>query len=58
MYLPCLDQGVDYYVGHLVQLEQVISELQLLGPVTVLVDFNTHLGHANLILCFSDNFIF
>ena len=44
VYLPCLDQGVDCYREHLVELERVISESELQGPVVVLGDFNAHLG--------------
>lgn len=43
VYLPCLDLGVDCYREHLVELESVVSEARLLGPVTVLGDFNAHL---------------
>ncbi len=46
VYLPCLDQGVDCYRDQLVELERVISDSQLLGPVVVLGDFNAHLGGA------------
>ena len=46
VYLPCLDQGVDCYREHLVELERVISDSQLLGSVVVLGDFNAHLGGA------------
>ena len=44
VYLPCLDQGVDCYREHMKELERVISESRILGPVTVLGDFNAHLG--------------
>ena len=44
VYLPCLDQGVDCYREHLQELERLISESRLLGPVTLLGDFNAHLG--------------
>ena len=44
VYLPCLDQGLDCYRDHLVELERVVSESELLGPVIVLGDFNAHLG--------------
>ena len=44
VYLPCLDQGVDCYREHLVELERVISESELQGPIMVLGDFNAHLG--------------
>ena len=40
VYLPCLNQGVDCYRAHLVELERVISDSQLLGSVVVLGDFN------------------
>ena len=52
VYLPCLDQGVDCYREHMKELERVISESRILGPVTVLGDFNAHLlgvGSANRI---------
>lgn len=39
VYLPCLDLGVDCYREHLLELERVVSEARLLGPVTVLGDF-------------------
>lgn len=49
VYLPCLDQGVDCYKEHMVELERVVSESELLGPVVVLGDFNAHLGgHGGL----------
>ena len=35
VYLPCLDQGMDIIREHLVELERVISEMELLGPVVV-----------------------
>ena len=44
VYLPCLDQGVDCYRDHLVELERVISDAQQMGSVCVLGDFNAHLG--------------
>ena len=44
VYLPCLDQGMDIFREYLVELEHVISELELLGPVVVTGDFNAHLG--------------
>ena len=44
VYLPCIDQGVDCYREHLVELEHVVSESRLLGPVAVLGDLNAHLG--------------
>ena len=43
VYLPCLDQGLDCYKEHLVELERVVSESELLGPVIVLGNFNAHL---------------
>ena len=42
--MPCLDQGLDAFVEHLLELEHVISELKLLGPVFILGNFNAHLG--------------
>ena len=47
VYLPCLDQGVDCYRDHLVELERVISESELQSPVMVLGDFNAHLGERD-----------
>ena len=44
VYLPCLDLGVDCYLRHMQELERIVSESRLLGPVTVLGDFNAHLG--------------
>ena len=56
VYLPCLNLGVDCYREHLTELERVVSESRLLGPVTVLGDFNAHLeaGRQNLqgVSCF------
>ena len=46
VYLPCLNQGLDCYREHLVELERVISDSQLLGSVVVLGDFNAHLGEV------------
>ena len=43
VYLPCLDQGLDCYREHLVELEKVVSESAHLGPVAVMGDFNAHL---------------
>ena len=43
VYLSCLDVGVDCYREHLAELERVISESRLPGPVTALGDFNAHL---------------
>ena len=47
VYLPCLEQGVDCYREHLVELERIVCESRLLGSVAVLGDFNTHLGGEN-----------
>ena len=44
VYLPCNDQGLDVYKEHLVELEQIVSDSLLLGPVVVVGDFNAHLG--------------
>ena len=44
VYLPCLDQGIDCYSSHLLELEKIICESQLLGRVMVVGDFNAHLG--------------
>ena len=40
-YLPCLDQGEDYYREHLVEFEHMICESQMQGPL-LLGDFNAH----------------
>lgn len=52
-YLPCLDQGVDCYRDHLVELERVISDAQQIGSVCVLSDFNAHL-HVGGVRCASE----
>ena len=44
VYLPCSDQGMDCYRDHLQELECVISDSILLGPVIILGDFNAHRG--------------
>ena len=44
VYLPCSDQGMDYYREPLQELERNISDFVLLGPVIILGDFNAHLG--------------
>lgn len=44
VYLPCSDQGVDCYRDHLQELERIITDSILLGPVIILGDFNAHLG--------------
>ena len=44
VYMPCSDQGLKCYRDHLIELERVISEFSLLGPVVILGDFNAHLG--------------
>ena len=44
VYMPCSDQGLECYRDHLIELERVISESSLLGPVIILGDFNAHLG--------------
>ena len=43
VYMPWSDQGLECYRDHLIELERVISESSLLGPVVVLGDFNAHL---------------
>ena len=43
VYLPRLDQGIDCYTDHLIELECVIRDSQLLGPVVVLGDYKAHL---------------
>ena len=47
VYLPCLDQGMDCYREHLVELDQIVSKLWLFGSVSVIGDFNEHLGDEN-----------
>ena len=49
VYLSCLDQALECYreYMYLVELEWVISESMLLGPVAVLGDFNAHFGDPN-----------
>ena len=37
-------QGMDNFREHLVELERVVRESELLGPVMVTGDFNAHLG--------------
>ena len=44
VYLPCSYQGSECYRQHLVELERIVSESALLGPVIILGDFNAHLG--------------
>ena len=44
VYLPSIDFVLDCYKKHMKELEKVISESQLLGPVTALGDFSAHLG--------------
>ncbi len=44
VYLPCLDQGMQCYREHLIELDRVVMESVHLGPVVVLGDFNAHLG--------------
>ena len=46
VYLPCLNQGIECYRDHLIELESVVRDLQQLGPVIALGDFNAHLGTA------------
>ena len=43
VYLPCLDLGVHCYKECMNDFKKLINESWLLGPVTVLVDFNAHL---------------
>ena len=42
--MPCSDQGLEWYRDNLIELESVISDSSLLGPVVVLGDFNAHVG--------------
>ena len=42
--LPCADLGMDYYRDTLVDLEKIISDFTILGPVVVAGEFNAHLG--------------
>ena len=44
VYLPCADMGIECYGEHLVELENLISQRQQLGPVLITGDFNAHLG--------------
>ena len=44
VYMPCLDKGSDCYRQHLLELERVISESVLFGPVVILGNYNAHLG--------------
>ena len=44
VYFPCSDQGMDCYRDHLQELERIITDSILLGPVIILGDFNAHLG--------------
>lgn len=44
VYLPCSDQGMDCYRDHLLELERIISDSILIGPVIILGNFNAHLG--------------
>ena len=43
VYLPCADLGMDYYRDTVVDLEKIISDSTILGPVVVAGDFNAHL---------------
>ena len=44
VYLPCLDLGIDCYREHLVELECVVSECEMLDSVVILGDCNAHLS--------------
>ena len=44
VYIPCLDQGLDVFVKHLLELDHVVCESKLMGTVFILGDFNAHLG--------------
>ncbi len=44
VYMPCMDQGLDCYREHLVELERCISEGQQLGAVIIAGDLNAHIG--------------
>ena len=43
VYLHCLNEGLECYKQHLLELERVVSKSLLLGHVMVLGDFNKHL---------------
>ena len=43
VYLPCADVGIDFYTTHLIELENIICESQLLGRVMVLGDFSAYM---------------
>ena len=42
VYLPCSDMGMECYSEHLVELENLISESERLGPIVIIGDFNAH----------------
>ena len=44
VYLPCVNMGMEFYRERLTELERVILESKVLGPVVVMGDFNAHLG--------------
>ena len=44
VYLPCSDMGMECYIEHLVELENLISESEHLGPIVIIGNFNAHLG--------------
>ena len=44
VYLSCLDQGMDCNKEHLVELEWIIGESQIMGAVLVTGNFNAHIG--------------
>ena len=47
VYLSYLDQGMDCYREHLVELDRIVSKSWLFCSVSVIGDFNAHLGGEN-----------
>ena len=41
--MSCLDQGIDVYREHLVDLERAVTESELLGTVVTVCDFKAHI---------------
>ena len=52
VYLPCLDLGIDCYREHLVELECVVSECEMLDSVVILGDCNAHLSVDGREFCY------